>query len=374
MSTLVASQAALAAITSRARQAGIAAIDTEFVWTRTYYPVLGLIQIALAENEVYLIDAPAVEDKGPIAGLLAAPEVVKILHDASSDLVILNRFCSAVPRAVFDLRLAAGFCGLTSTLSLGRLLQALLGIDLAKTEARSDWLARPLTPAQVSYASDDVRHMPQLYGCLLARLCEHGNHAWAMEEMGGYEAADTYVAAAPEHAYRNVKGMGRLTPEQATVLRELAAWRELEAQRVDRPRNRVLHDEHLLDLALRPPATAADLRHGWRARVREFRRHGESILKCVETARNLPREQWVQALRCPLPAALLKERSDALLALIRDAAQARDIDPTLAGPRRLATSLVLAAARGCVTGQTLLTGWRGELLAERLEPLLAAWR
>ncbi len=373
MSTLVSSPATLAAITSRARQCGLAAIDTEFVWTRTFYPGLGIIQVALANGESYLIDAPAVEDKTAIAELLRAPNVVKILHDASSDLTILNRFCGAVPCNVFDLRLAAGFCGLTATLSLGRLLQTLLGIELAKTESLTDWLARPLTPAQIEYAVDDVRHMPEMYTCLLARLGEKGTQSWALDEMRLYEAPDLYTTEPPEKAYRNVKGMGRLDPEQLTILRELATWREREARESDRPRGRILHDEHLLDLALRPPASADELHQGHRRQVREYRRHEEHILACVAAARRLPREQWLRPPNCPLPAKVLKERSDAMLALVRARAEPRGIDPTVAGSRRVINSLILSAARNTLNGHPLLTGWRGELLRDGIEPLLAAW-
>lgn len=373
MSTLVSSPAALAAITTRARQCGLAAIDTEFVWTRTYFPALGIIQIALSESDAYLVDAPAVDDWSPLRELLQAPDVVKILHDASSDLTILNRFCGALPRNVFDVRLAAGFCGLTATLSLGRLLQALLGIELAKTESRSDWLARPLTPAQFDYALDDVRHMPEMYRCLLARLCEYGTAPWAQEEMGVYGAPEAYQSGPPEKAYLNVKGMGRLNAEQLTLLRELAAWRERTAREKDRPRGRVLKDEHLVDLAVRPPASPDDLRLGWRSRVREFRRYADGILASIDAAREVAPEQRPRLPKISLPARLLKERCDQLLAAIRTCADARGIDPTLVGPRRSATSLVLAAARGRADGQALLTGWRGELVGEALRPILASW-
>jgi ribonuclease D len=373
MSTLVSSPAALAAITARARQCGIAAIDTEFVWTRTFYPGLGIIQIALAEGEAYLVDAPAVEDKTALAELLSAPDVVKILHDASSDLTILNRFCGALPCNIFDLRLAAGFCGLTATLSLGRLLQALLGIELAKTESLTDWLARPLSAAQIEYAVDDVRHMPEMYRCLLARLCEHGTQEWAREEMRVYESPAAYVSEPPEKAYRNVKGMGRLGAEQLTLLRELAAWREREARTVDRPRGRILQDEVLIDLALHPPAVADDLRQGRRRHVRELQRHDACILACVEAARRLPREQWAKPQKCHLPAAVLKERSDAVLALVRACAETRGIDPTVAGSRKRINSLILSSARGSLDAHPLLSGWRGELLRAGMEPLLAAW-
>jgi ribonuclease D len=373
MSTLLSSPTALAAIVSRARQCGMAAVDTEFVWTRTFYPALGIIQIALADGEAYLIDAPAVEDRTAMAELLSTPDIVKVLHDASSDLTILNSYCGAVPRNLFDLRLAAGFCGLTATLSLGRLLRTLVGIELAKTESLTDWLARPLSPAQINYAIDDVRHMPEMHRCLLTRLREYGTEPWALEEMRIYEDPAGYEPDPPEKAYLNVKGMGRLNAAQLTLLRELASWREREARQSDRPRGRILQDEHLMDLALRPPSTAEDLRQGRRHAVREFRRHAEAILACVAAARGLPPEQWARPPRCRLPAKTLKERSDAVLALVRACAEPRGIDPTVAGSRRLINSLILAADSGSVEGHPLLNGWRGDLLRSKLEPLMTTW-
>lgn len=373
MSTLVSSPTALAAITRRARQCGLAAIDTEFVWTRTYYPVLGIIQVGLPDGEVHLIDAPALTDTAPLAELLAAPDVVKILHDASGDLIILQRLCGVQPRGVFDARLAAGFCGLGATLSLAKLLQALLGIELAKTESRTDWLARPLTPAQVEYATDDVRHMPEMYACLKARLHEYGNAAWAGEEMGVYDDPGLYTATAPRDAYRDVKGMGRLTSRQLNLLRELTAWREQRARDKDRPRGRILRDDQLIDLALRPPASLDALRQGWWGRVREYRRDAEALWACVAAAEQVPPEQWPRLPRNPLPSKILKDRADAVLALVRQHAEARGIDPTLVAPRRHASSLVLAAARGRINGHPLLQGWCGELLSAALQPLLASW-
>lgn len=364
---------ALAAITRRARQCGLAAVDTEFVWTRTYYPVLGVIQVGLPDGEVHLIDAAALTDKAPLAELLEAPDVVKILHDASGDLIILQRLCGVQPRGIFDARLAAGFCGLGATLSLARLLQALLGIELAKTESRTDWLARPLTPAQVEYATDDVRHMPEMYACLKARLDEYGTAAWAAEEMQTYDDPGLYTPTVPEEAFRDVKGMGRLTPRQLNLLRELAAWRERRARDKDRPRGRILRDEQLIDLALRPPTSLDDLRQGWRGRVREYRHDAEALWGCVTAADQVPPEQWPRLPRNPLPSKVLKERADAVLALVRQHAESRGVDPTLVAPRRHASSLVLAAARGRINGHPLLHGWRGELLAESLRPLVASW-
>jgi len=135
----------LAKLVSRARKTDAIALDTEFVWERTYYPQLGLIQVALSDEDCHLIDPCALTDLSPLGDLLSDRSVVKILHDAPQDLFILSRATGAAPQNIFDTRLAAGFANLPATLSLGSLIKNILDIDLPKTETRTNWLQRPLT-------------------------------------------------------------------------------------------------------------------------------------------------------------------------------------------------------------------------------------
>ena len=154
-------------LVERARKIDAVALDTEFVWERTYYPRLGLIQLALSREECFLIDPCALEDLSPLGELLADPTVVKIFHDASQDLAILRSATGAEPKSIFDTRLAAGFGGLSSTLSLAALVEILLDVKLKKTETRTNWLKRPLHPQQKDYALDDVRYLRKVRVLLL---------------------------------------------------------------------------------------------------------------------------------------------------------------------------------------------------------------
>ncbi len=183
---------ALESLVERALTAECVALDTEFVWERTYYPRLGLVQVGFAEDDSALIDAAAFPDLAPLGRVLAAPSVVKILHDAPQDLTILRRATGAYPKNIFDTRRAAGFVGLSATLSLGDLLRETLGVSLTKTEARTDWLRRPLSANQQTYAHDDVRFMPAARAELLARARQRHREAWLHEELAAYDDPALY--------------------------------------------------------------------------------------------------------------------------------------------------------------------------------------
>jgi ribonuclease D len=221
---LITSAGALQSLVDRARRVDHVALDTEFVWERTYYPRLGLIQLGFGRNEVHLVDAPAVDLK-PLGELLADSAVIKILHDAEQDLAILSRHTGAEPANIFDTQLAAGFVGLTATISLQALVVALTGIQLTKGATRSDWLQRPLSGEQVEYAREDVRYLPAVYEALIRRLEERGRLEWALEEMQHYERLELYAEEDPRERYRATKGRAKrgFGGRDYAVLQELAA-------------------------------------------------------------------------------------------------------------------------------------------------------
>ena len=176
-------------------------LDTEFIWERTYYPKLGLIQLALSDEECFLIDPLAIRDLTPLGRLLNNSAVVKILHDAPQDLMILNRVSGVVPQNVFDTRVAAGFSGLSSTISLADLINILLEIDLPKTETRTNWLNRPLNSSQVDYALDDVRYLRALRVLLLARIIVPEIRKWLGQEMKLLSLPEAYKLPADDLRY-----------------------------------------------------------------------------------------------------------------------------------------------------------------------------
>ena len=351
---------ALERLAARLLGAEAAALDTEFLWERTHYPLLGLLQISTGLDESWLVDTVQLPDLRALAPVLESPSVVKILHDAPQDLWILRRATGALPRSIFDTRLAAGFAGLSSTCSLQSLLHDALGVDLAKTETQSDWLRRPLTPAQLSYAVDDVRHLPELRAALWRRCAGERERAWLRSELAQLDDPVAYDDRDPRAMYRRVKGGARLDARGLALLRELAAWRELEARRRNWPRGFVLSDGALVALAQRNPAGPDDL-----AGVSEMPRRlpgsvAAAIVAAVAKGRALP-EADCPVLGPPLSREARKElkvRSDRLLAHLRAACAAHGIDPALAASRGEVEAYLRPRLPDAADAHPLKSGWR----------------
>ncbi|MEA3469935.1 MAG: HRDC domain-containing protein [Thermodesulfobacteriota bacterium] len=238
----------LKALMERAHKTDAVALDTEFIWERTFYPKLGLIQLALSNEECFLIDPCALEDLSPLGKLLADPAVVKIFHDAPQDLAILRNATGKDPQNIFDTRLAAGFGGLSSTLSLSALIELLLDIKLNKSETRTNWLKRPLDSKQTDYALDDVRYLRAARILLLARVLPT-TRKWMEEELRRLNKPENYIGISDDKRYTKIKGAGSLSQFPLAILQELAIWREKEAKRRNRPRGHIIRDSVLLAIA-----------------------------------------------------------------------------------------------------------------------------
>lgn len=272
----------------KARSTDAVAIDTEFVWTTTYYPKLGLIQLALSDEECYLIDPVATEDLSPLGDLLSDPRVIKIFHDAHQDLIILKDATGAIPKNIFDTRLAAGFAGMPATLSLATLVNDLLGISLPKTETRTDWLQRPLDAKQAEYAMDDVRYLRALRVLLISRIVGPEVKAWLQEELEILNDPRNYNGVKDSERYTKIRGTRGLPPENLAILRELAAWREQTARATDRPRGHVAKDAILLELTRVQPRTTEELRTQTSLTAKKRDRWGDEIIACITRALSLP--------------------------------------------------------------------------------------
>ncbi|MFA6111036.1 MAG: HRDC domain-containing protein [Candidatus Latescibacterota bacterium] len=360
---------ALARLAGRLEQAERIALDTEFVWDRTYYPKMGLVQVGLDDGECYLIDAVALPDLSTLAPAVSSPERVKILHDAPQDLTIVRRVTGAFPRTVFDTRCAAGLAGLSSTTSLGDLVAQAIGVSLPKTESRTNWLQRPLAPEQVEYAVDDVRYLGPVRAELLSRVAALGRAEWLTEELGGLDDPELYVERDPQQQYLRVRGAGRASPRELAILRELAAWREEEARRCDRPRERVLPDASLVRLARSRPRALEQLR-GTQGLAR---RYVEPILEAVARGLAVPDRE------CPRRRRIRDEaRAEALLeqamSLVRHRSQAAGIDAPFVATRAEVRGLMADGPAALPEQHRLLRGWRRGVVGEELLALMTDGR
>lgn len=350
-----------------ALDAGSVAIDTEFVWERTYYPVLSLVQLGLPDGDACVIDAVRTRDLDPLRILLENPATVKVLHDSSHDLRILHRETGAVPQNIFDIQRAAGFIGLDSTLSLQNLLKRLLEIQLPKTESRSDWLRRPLSDAQLEYAQDDVRYLVQAMRKIRTMARDRGRERWLAEEMAACATVANIAETDPYEYYLRVSGISRLKGRQREVLRHLAAWREDAARSRNIPRSYVLADKILLTIARRAPRTLNALSGIRQLGDRPRRMHGNAIVEAVSMA-FATREEDLPAAPAARPADRAHLARAALLeAYIAGKGLASGVDPALVAAK---SDISAFAALKRDQDQLLHQGWRWEFAGKELEALL----
>jgi ribonuclease D len=319
---------ALAALCERLSAETYVTIDTEFMRERTYWPELCVVQLG-GRADVAVIDAlaPGI-DLAPLGGLLADTRVVKVFHAARQDVEIFLQLFGAVPVPLFDTQVAAMVAGFGDQVGYDSLVAGLAGGQIDKAHRFSDWSARPLSPAQVAYAAADVTHLRTVYERLTARLEREGRTTWVAEELAALAEPATYRPD-PETIWERLRP--RTTNRRMLgLLRAIAAWREREAQRINIPRQRLIRDESLLEIAATAPESIESL-----GRVRGISRGfaegttGQALLAAIGEAAALPEDALPEARAAregarPSPAlvALLK-------VLLAEKAEAHDVAPKL---------------------------------------------
>jgi ribonuclease D len=359
--------AALGPLLDQARADGTCAVDTEFVWERTYAPALCLVQLATKER-LAVIDPLEGAPLEPVAELMADAAVEKVMHAPSGDLAAFVLHHEVRPRNVFDTQVAAGFVGFGGSPSLERLLDQSVGVRLRHDEGFTDWQRRPLTPVQIEYAADDVRHLLAAAEALRTRLAEQGRQAWVDEEMEQRYGAEATLVQDPDQAWRRVNGRGRLRGEQVAVLAAVAAWRESEARRRDLPASWLIKDATLIEVARRRPGTA---READSIRGLQIRKGAQldGLLAAVAAAAPMPPGMA----EGELPSEV-RRRVRVVLPLASAVLQARcgeaRVASELVATRSELESLIAGQAMDADGAHPLLQGWRRELAGESLLRLL----
>jgi ribonuclease D len=342
----------------RAWPAGEAlALDTEFVRERTYYPRLCLIQAAIG-GDVALVDALAIADGGALARELADPARPKLLHAARQDIEALLPLTGSPLAPVFDTQQAAALLGFPAQVGYADLVRQLLGVELAKGHARTDWARRPLSREQLAYAADDVRYLPALAAALEERLAAAGRRGWLDEESRALADLALYRVE-PDEAWRRLKGLERLDAAGFAAARALAGWRERRAMVRDLPRGWVLPDAAILELAAARPRTRDALSRVSSVPPGTAARAADELLAAIASpaAGGAERDAGDAGRPGPEQLRLQKALQQALAAVAAELG----IQPEI-----LATRRELAAMARGARDVPVLAGWRRGAVGERL--------
>ena len=341
-------------------------VDTEFLRERTYYPKLCLIQIAIPgdqENSAVLIDPLEGNlDLSPLYKIFLDSNIVKVFHAARQDLEIFFHDKNIIPGPLFDTQLAAMVCGFGEQVGYETLVRSICKVNLDKSSRFTDWSLRPLSKNQQQYALADVTHLRQIYEYLKEQLKRNGRETWLEEELNILKNPETYITR-PNEAWRRIKSRSN-SSKFLGILATLAEFGETYAQKNNIPRNRVLKDDALMELASLKPKSFDDLNRS-RLLLRDARKGkiAKGILDSVKAAEDLKFEQVNYATKVPkslngnsalsdLLRVLLKAKSEELGVAAKLIANSSDLDSIASGERTVPA----------------LSGWRHQIFGrEALE-------
>jgi ribonuclease D len=285
--SLLTTTAELASLCAELAREAYVAVDTEFMRDRTYWPKLCLVQVAGAKRQAAIDPLARGIDLAPLFALMANPQVLKVFHAARQDIEIFHRLTGAVPTPLFDTQLAAMVCGYGEEVGYDTLVAQIAKDRVDKSSRFTDWSRRPLSAQQLAYALGDVIHLRVIYERLKRQLEQTGRTEWVAQELADLTNPAIYSPSL-EDAWKRIKVRSR-EPRFLAVLRALAAWREGEAQRRDVPRNRIVRDDLLLEIAAHRPTSVEELTK--LRRISLDRQSAAAAVEAVQAALALPEDE-----------------------------------------------------------------------------------
>jgi len=357
--TLITQSADLEAFCKKASTASYVTIDTEFVRETTYWPQLCLIQVGLEEEAVAIDPLAEGIDLTSFFTLLQDPQVTKVFHSGRQDIEIFYHLTGKIPTPIFDTQIAAMVCGFGEAVGYGALVQKYTKLSLDKSSRYTHWAQRPLTEKQLTYALGDVIHLRVIYERLMKKILEDDRLHWLEDELAILKDPATY-AVDPYAVWQKIR-VRSPKARMLAILREIAAWREITAQKRNVPRVRVMRDEMMVELAFSSPRSMADM-----SRMRGLSssflkgREGKIILDLIEKAQALPLEDCPQVKKGEdsLPGA------SALIEMLRLLLKIKSEKYHVAQKLIATTSDLEDIARSSTPTSPALEGWRFEIFGK----------
>ncbi len=352
----------LTEVVEACRHVPVIAIDTEFARFNTYYPIVGLVQIYNGDD-CFLVD-PLLVDIAPLEPLLSDPDTLKVFHAGSEDMEVFQHAIGVVPSPVFDTQIGAAVLGVGFSMGYQALVEHYLEITISKEQTRSDWLARPLSEEQLSYAALDVIHLLQVYEMQAAELEGTPKQSWADVE-SSFLGQDIPTTIAPDTSYLKLKGLWQLDRRQLQQLKVMMAWRETVAREENKPRNRIVDQKVLLSIV----REGRNSRHGFQEagmHSSQVRKYADDLLFLQSEAAKVP-EADCPDLMPRTDAPVNNKKFKRLKEVVAQRARTLEIAPELLIKRRHLEQLIRSADHeGRYSLPRDLAGWREQAIGQDL--------
>lgn len=336
----------------------IIGVDTEFMRERTFFAQLCLVQLS-TRDEILCVDP--LTKHGMIDFWRSLDTCTWVLHSARQDIEVIYQTGGFMPSSIFDTQIAASLLGMQPQMGYAGLIQALFDVELAKSHTRANWTTRPLPEEYLQYAAEDVEYLLPTYDELTTRLDKAGRLEWAKADSALLLDAELYDID-PANAIDRLKGARNLRGRRRAAAIRLAAWREMEALKKDRPRQWILRDNVLVDIAYKLPASVGELARIDDLPPKVLSRAGEAIVAEVEKA-----SKDDVGYRPPGPPdeeqkSLLKKMQKLVADCAKDLGIAAE---TIASKKELSAVII-----GGNRQSRVFNGWRKELIGDSLSALL----
>jgi len=355
---------ALQTLCQEMKKAPWLAIDTEFLREKTYYPKFCLLQIATLDW-VACIDPIALEGQmDELFSIINDPAIIKILHACRQDVEIFYQLTGKLPRPIYDTQLVAPLLGYQENPGYAMLVSGFLNINLSKTHTRTDWSQRPLSAEQIQYAADDVIYLAKIYCMMEDKLKELGRENWLKDDFEQLLNPDLYDIPV-ENAWLKIRGKNKLTGKQLAIVQVLAEWREIAAKKSDRPKNWIVRDEHIMDMAKLQPTKVHDLSKIRGVTDGFVKRSGQKVCDLIKMAQDLPPLQVKTKAKSSKKTQTQEAVLDILSAVVRLRADENALNPIILATRK-DLERFLENDEDCV----LLQGWRYSMVGEELLKIL----
>jgi ribonuclease D len=369
---LVTTESQLGALVDRLAAHSHVAFDTEFVSEHTYRSQLCLIQVA-APDTLAVIDTLKVQELDPFWRLLTEPGRTTVVHAGREEMGFILQAIKARPSSLFDVQVAAGLVDHDYPAGYASIVRRFLNLPTNKGETRTDWRQRPLTPAQLEYALDDVRHLEKLWRKLEDKLTSSGRTAWMQDEMQSWqdEVEESFI----RKRWRRVSGLSGLSRRELAMARELWHWRDSVAESRDMPPKRVLRDDLLVELCKRKSADERQI-SAIRGMQRSDLRHIlRGLSEAIQRGLDLPDEECPGGEKHRAPPPQLAVLGQFLATAVAGVCRQMHLAPALVGTSSDMRDL-LAYKLGYWDADDervplLASGWRADVVGSLVDDLLS---
>ena len=340
------------------------AMDTEFLREKTYYPKFCLLQIATLDW-VACIDPIALEGQmDELFSIINDPAIIKILHSCRQDVEIFYQLSGKLPRPLFDTQLVAPLLGYQENPGYAMLVSGFLNINLSKTHTRTDWSQRPLSAEQIQYAADDVIYLAKIYCMMQEQLKTLGRENWLDDDFEQLLNPDLYDIPV-ENAWLKIRGKNKLTGKQLAIVQVLAEWREEAAKKSDRPKNWIVRDEHIMDMAKLQPTTVQALSKIRGVTDGFVKRSGSKVCDLIKMAQDLPALKVKTKSKSGKKTQKQEAVLDILSGIVRLRADENSLNPIILATRKDLDAFI-EGDEDCA----LLSSWRYSMVGAELQRVL----